>query len=98
MDIYSSAHFGVPGQLRDAVIEAIRTRLQTFDKERYRVSDVRVEGDEGDSITITLLMASKDVAEADTDAEAAAEAISELLRVSESGSHLRERQRELTLA
>jgi len=98
MDIYSSAHFGVRGQARDAVVDAFRTRLQAFDKERYRVTDVRVEGDEGDSITIILLMASKDISEADADAEAASGAINELLRGSSSSSHLRERQRELTLA
>jgi hypothetical protein len=95
MDIYSSAHFGVRGQARDAVVDAIRIRLQAFDKERYGVTDVRVEGD---SITITLLMASKDISEADADAEAASGAINELLRGSSSSSHLRERQRELTLA
>lgn len=97
-DIRSSAHFGVRGQSRDDALREVRARLQSFDKERYRVSGLRVDTGDSDSIVITLEMSSRDVAQADADAEEAAEAIKRLLRGSPSSSHWRERQRELTLA
>ncbi len=44
------------------------------------MSELRVESGDRDSILITLVMSSHDVAQADADAEEAAGAIKELLR------------------
>ncbi|OBH86095.1 MULTISPECIES: hypothetical protein [unclassified Mycobacterium] len=98
MGVQSSAHFGVEGQSREDALAEMRACLEGFEKERYGVSQLRVEIGDGDSVLINLVMVSDDVVDADADAAAAAAAIIEVLRGSPHSSHWRERQRELTLA